>query len=148
MRICAFVVSFLLIAAVSFAADIDGTYSGEVETRMGGFGGMGGRMGGGMGGGMGNSGPMIFTFNLKKGEGTELTGTFQGQYGQPVEIRDGIIKGKKVWFLVDRDMNQQKTVYSFKGKLSGNKLKLEFKTVTENSQFSSPASKINAERVN
>ena len=143
MRICAFVISFLMIAGLSLAAGIEGTYSGEVETQMGGrFGGFGG------GGGMGQGGPRIFTFNLKKGEGTTLTGTFQGQAGPPVAIRDGIIKGKKVWFLVDRDMGQQKFVYSFKGKLSGDKLKLEFKTVREDSQFTGRAEKVNAERVN
>lgn len=138
MRICTFVICLLLVASLSFAAEIDGTYSGEVEVRMG-F--------GRMGGGMGQGGPRILTFKLKA-EGDTLTGTFQGQAGSPVEIRDGIIKGKKIWFLVDRDINQQKSVLSFKGKYSGNKLKLEFKTITENSQYTGRAEKITAKRVN
>ena len=120
MRISAFILVILLITGISFAADINGTWKGEVP-----------QFGGGFGGG-GQAQPMVLIFDFKA-DGETLTG-----YNQPAgmeiqaPIRDGIIKGNKIWFLLDVNMGPSKMVFRYKGKVKGDKLKLFCKSVTEN----------------
>lgn len=117
MRIFACVIGLLLIAGISFAADVDGEWSGEIPS----FGGFGGEP----------APSMVLTFGFKV-DGETLTG-----YNVPVgmdmqvPIRDGIIKGNKIWFLLDVNMGPSKMVFRYKGKIKGDKIKLSFKTVIE-----------------
>ena len=128
MRICIFILGVLLISGVSFAADIDGSWSGEIDNP---FATMGRGMGGGMGGGMQQPAKLQRNFTFKA-DGETLTGSYHGTYGQQVNIREGIIKGKKIWFLVESDYMGSKMTTRYKGKIKGNKIKLTYKTVTEN----------------
>jgi hypothetical protein len=86
---------------VSFAADIDGKWTGQVE---------------------GRNGPQTQTIMLK-GDGNTLTGSVQGRQG-PVDISNGTIDGGNVSFSVVREFNGNKITQQYKGTLSGGELKL------------------------
>jgi hypothetical protein len=86
---------------VSFAADIDGKWTGQVE---------------------GRNGPQTQTIMLK-GDGNTLTGSIQGRQG-PVDISNGTIDGGNVSFSVVREFNGNKITQQYKGTLSGGELKL------------------------
>ncbi|MGA2675088.1 MAG: hypothetical protein ABSE99_17875 [Terracidiphilus sp.] len=66
-------------AATAFAADVTGTWSGDMKTPDG------------------NSFHISFMF---KQDGAKLTGTVQGPRGDPIEIADGKIDGDKLSFTV------------------------------------------------
>ncbi len=122
MRVFTFILAILLTAGISFAADVDGRWSGEVPT----FGGFGGGQGGGQ------AQPMVLTFGFKA-DGETLTGYNEpAGMGMQVPIREGIIKGNKIWFLLDVNMGPSKMVFRYKGKVKGDKIKLSFKSITEN----------------
>jgi hypothetical protein len=87
---------------VSFAADIDGKWTGQVE---------------------GRNGPQSQTLMLKA-SGNTLTGSIQGGRGGPVEISNGTIDGGNVSFTVVREFNGNKVTQEYKGSLSGGDLKL------------------------
>jgi hypothetical protein len=87
---------------VSFAADIDGKWTGQVE---------------------GRNGPQTQTLMLKA-DGNTLTGNVQGGRGGPVEISNGTIDGNNVSFTVVREFGDNKITQEFKGTLSGGELKL------------------------
>jgi hypothetical protein len=86
---------------VSFAADIDGKWTGQVE---------------------GRNGPQTQTIMLKADGGT-LTGSVQGRQGA-VDISNGTIDGSNVSFSVVREFNGNKITQQYKGTLSGGELKL------------------------
>ena len=119
MRICTFALCIFLITSVSFAADVDGIWSGEVPQVRG------------FGGGQAQPELMVLTFGFKA-DGETLTG-YNVPVGMNIQvpIRDGIIKGNKIWFLLDVNMGPSKMVFRYKGKVKGDKIKLLFKTVTE-----------------
>lgn len=87
---------------VSFAADIDGKWTGEVQ---------------------GRNGPQTQTLMLKS-SGNTLSGTVQGARGGPVEITNGTIDGDNVSFIVVREFQENKITQEFKGKMEGGELKL------------------------
>jgi hypothetical protein len=87
---------------VSFAADIDGKWTGQVE---------------------GRNGPQTQTIMLKASDNT-LTGTVEGGRGGPVEISDGKIDGNNVSFKVIREFQGNKVTQEYKGMVSGGELKL------------------------
>ena len=85
----------LAIAALSFAADITGTWSFEVETEMG-------------------SGSPTFTF---KQDGEKLTGTYRGQLGEaPVT---GKVTGDKVEFSFEASPAGEKIKVVYSGAIGG-----------------------------
>ena len=87
--------------AVAYAAGIDGKWTGQVQ---------------------GRNGMQDITFTLKA-EGEKLTGTTTGRGGE-TPISDGTIKGNDVSFKVVREMQGNKFTMAYKGKLSGDELKL------------------------
>jgi hypothetical protein len=87
---------------MSFAADVDGKWTGQVE---------------------GRNGPQTQTLMLKVSGGT-LTGTVEGGRGGPVEISNGVIDGDKISFTVVREFGGNKVTQEFKGAISGGDLKL------------------------
>jgi hypothetical protein len=87
---------------VSFAADIDGKWTGQVE---------------------GRNGPQTQTLMLKA-DGNALTGSVEGGRGGPVEISNGTIDGANVSFTVVRQFGDNKITQQYKGTLSGGDLKL------------------------
>ena len=87
---------------VSFAADIDGKWTGQVE---------------------GRNGPQSQSIMLKA-DGNPLTGNVQGGRGGPVDISNGTIDGNNVSFSVVREFNGNKVTQDYKGTISGGELKL------------------------
>lgn len=120
MRICALVLGILFVAGISFAADVDGRWSGEIkQIQFGGFGG-------------GQAQPTVLTFEFKA-DGEKLTGySIPAGMQIQVPIREGIVKGKKIWFLVDANMFGQEMTYRYKGTVSGDKIKLSYRSVNKN----------------
>ena len=79
---------------VSFAADIDGKWTGQVE---------------------GRNGPQTQTLMLKASGGT-LTGSIQGRQGEPVEISNGTIgDGGAVAFTVVREFRGEQNYAGIQG---------------------------------
>jgi hypothetical protein len=113
MKYCVLAVGFLLMAAgMSFAADIDGTWTGTIQ---------------GPDGGQGF--PISYTF---KADGNTLTGSIPGMPSpdgtpaKPVPIKDGKIDGNNISFTVSFDMGGQEMKMEYKGVLSGDTLKVSF----------------------
>jgi hypothetical protein len=92
-----------LTLCVSFAADIDGKWTGQVE---------------------GRNGPQTQSIMLKA-SGNTLTGSIEGGRGGPVEISNGTIDANNnVAFSVVREFGGNKVTQEYKGTLSGGELKL------------------------
>lgn len=86
----------------SFAADIDGKWTAQIEGRRG---------------------PRTEILMLKVMDNT-LTGTLQGGRGEPVQITNGMIDGNNISFSVVREFRENKVTQDYKGTISGGELKL------------------------
>lgn len=86
----------------SFAADIDGKWTAQIEGRRG---------------------PRTEILMLKVADNA-LTGSLQGGRGEPVQISNGTIDGDNISFTVVREFQGNKMTQEYKGKISGNELKL------------------------
>jgi len=87
---------------VSFAADIDGKWTAQIQGRRG---------------------PRTEILMLKATD-NGLTGSLQGGRGGPVQISNGAINGADVSFSVVREFQGNKVTEEYKGTLSGGELKL------------------------
>jgi hypothetical protein len=99
------VLALSVILATAWAADISGTWKGE----------MAGMRGGGT--------PMEFIFTAKAA-GNKLTGTWKGPQGEGTEISDGKIDGDKVSFTVKSAGKMAGMKINYKGTVSGDEMKL------------------------
>lgn len=102
MRLCVLALSLLLVAGVAYGADIDGTWTGEMDM-------------------MGQKMPISYTF---KAEGNVLTGSTPIME-QEMKIQDGKIDGNNISFSVVFNFGEEMKV-DYKGVLSGNELKLSW----------------------
>ncbi|HLK19373.1 MAG TPA: hypothetical protein VKT81_10465 [Bryobacteraceae bacterium] len=96
------------LVAASFAADVTGKWTYEMQGRQG---------------------AMTATLNLKA-EGNTLTGTVSGRGGE-TEISDGKIDGDNLSFTVVREFNDRKITMKYTGKVTGDGIK--FKVEAEGS---------------
>ena len=96
----ALVLGLVLLAAPAFAADVDGKWTGSVETPMGAI-------------------PVGFTF---KADGAVLTGTSQGPDGSEIPIKDGKVDGSKIAFSVSIDFGGMAIVLNYSGVVSPDKI--------------------------
>ncbi|HLW78560.1 MAG TPA: hypothetical protein VKU44_03085 [Terriglobia bacterium] len=110
MRHPRMIVSIVLSAAVSgmlaallFAADITGKWSGEPD-----------------------QGP-AFVFNFKS-DGAKLTGTMQGREGKDHAIKDGKIEGDAISFSVESEWQGNPITLVMKGKIAGDAIQLRIDT--------------------
>jgi hypothetical protein len=102
-RIPALMLSALLLATVpAFAADVDGTWTGSIETPNG-------------------TVPLSFTF---KADGAKLTGSTQSPDGQSVPLKNGKIEGEKISFSFDVDFGQGPFTFNYTGVVSKTEVKL------------------------
>jgi hypothetical protein len=102
-RIHGLMLSVLLLAtAPAFAADVDGTWTGSLDTPNGPV-------------------PLSFTF---KAEGDKLTGSTASPDGQSVPLKDGKIEGDKISFSFDVDFGQGPFTFNYTGVVSKTELKL------------------------
>jgi hypothetical protein len=98
-----FILAILATAVFAFGADIDGKWTGKVETPNG-------------------SRDVTMKF---KAEGAKLTGSVSGRNGD-TEIQDGKIDGENLSFTVVRNFNGQEFKQNYKGTLKGGELKLQY----------------------
>jgi hypothetical protein len=102
MRIRALVLAMQLCATPAFAAEVDGTWSGTVNTPNGDV-------------------PVGFTF---KADGAKLTGTTTGPDGMEVAIKDGKVDGNNISFAVALDFGGMPFELTYKGVVSPTEIKL------------------------
>ena len=96
-----------LFAVAAFAADVTGTWTGQM-------------------GGPDGDGPTM-TFHFKQ-DGAKLTGTVDGPQGDPLDIHDGKVDGDKISFTLKFDRGDgggMKIVHE--GTISGDEIKLNIK---------------------
>ena len=98
-----FVGAVLLLAlAAAYAADATGKWVAEMPGRNG-------------------TTQTTFTFKV---DGAKLTGTMQGAQGDPTEIAEGKVDGDNISFVVVRKMGENEMKTTWKGKVSGDEIKL------------------------
>lgn len=97
-----FLAGLVLLAAPAFGADIDGKWSGSLETPQGSI-------------------QVGFSF---KADGATLTGTSTGPDGAEMKINNGKVNGNKVSFDVMIDFGGMPFTISYTGEVMGENLKL------------------------
>ena len=102
MKLLASVLVLLVIGVTAYAADVDGTWSGTIQTPMGDL-------------------PVSFTF---KADGAKLTGTTTGFDGSQVPIMDGKVDGNTVTYSVTFDFGGMPLMLSYKGVIAGDQMKV------------------------
>jgi hypothetical protein len=102
MRIFTLTALFLFLAGMAFAADIDGTWTGEVQ-------------------GMGGGEAMKIEYSFKA-DGKTLNGSTKGPDGSEMAFTDGKIDGKDFSFAIDFGMGMP---MKFNGVLKGAKMELK-----------------------
>ena len=104
---------FLLLATAAWAADVTGTWKGEVSTPDG------------------NSFSLTYTF---KQDAAKLTGAVLGPQGDPLPIDNGKVDGDKISFSVKVDFNGG-TVFSSEGTIKGDEITLKTKADSGDMDF-------------
>ena len=102
MRGVASVLLVLVVCVTAYAADIDGAWTGTLQTPMGDF-------------------PVSFTF---KADGAKLTGSTMGFDGAEVPIQDGKIDGNTATWAVTFDFGGMPLMITYKGVVSGTEMKV------------------------
>jgi len=102
MKFKTLLLSSMLMAVPAFGADIDGNWTGAIDTP---------------------NGPMQVDYTFKA-DGAALTGTTKGPDGAPIAIKNGKIDGAKVSFSLDLDFGGQVTTLNYTGALAGDSLSL------------------------
>ena len=102
MKLKSLALALLLAAAPAFAADIDGKWTGSVDTP---------------------GGAMTITYTFKA-DGAKLTGNSLGPDGSPLPIKNGKLEGNKISFSQDIDFGQGPTTFNYTGVVSPTDLKL------------------------
>ena len=101
MKFYATAAAFLLLTVSAFAADVDGKWTGTMNTPNG-------------------DAPVAFTL---KADGANLTGTTLGPDGSEVAIKNGKIQGDTIYFDVDFDFGGMAITLSYKGVVSPGQIK-------------------------
>jgi opacity protein-like surface antigen len=99
-KLLGLVLGLVLLAAPAFAADVDGKWTGMIDTPMGAL-------------------PVGFTF---KADGNALTGTSLGPDGAEIPIKDGKVDGNKIAFTVAIDFGGMAIVLNYSGVVSPDKI--------------------------
>jgi hypothetical protein len=100
IRVLAFIL--LLAAAPAFAADVDGKWTGSIDTP---------------------NGPVQVAYTFKA-DGTTLTGSTTGQDGAPIALKNGKVDGDKISFSMDISMGDTPTTFSYTGVVTATEIKL------------------------
>jgi hypothetical protein len=103
MRLRTLIAGFLFVAVSTFAAAVDGKWSGSISTPGGDF-------------------AVAFTF---KADGAKLTGTMQGMDGMDIKISDGgKVDGDKITFSITLDFGGMPFTLNYTGLVSNDQIKL------------------------
>jgi hypothetical protein len=112
-RMAALILGLLLLATPAFAADVDGKWSGTMNTPGGDF-------------------PVGFVF---KADGAKLTGTMIGMDGMELPIKDGKIDGDKIAYTVTLDFGGMMLELIYKGVVTATEIKLDLSVFDMPFQF-------------
>jgi hypothetical protein len=102
MKFAAILLTMFVLAAPAFAADVDGKWTGSVNT---------------------GNGELAVNFTFKA-DAAKLTGTTTGIDGSDVAIADGKIDGQNITFKVTLDFGGMPFVLNYKGVVSPAEIKL------------------------
>ena len=102
MKMRALLLGLVLVSTPAFAADIDGKWTGSLDTP---------------------NGPVQVNYTFKA-DGATLTGSTSAPDGSPVPIKDGKIDGKKLSFSLTLDFGAGPTTFLYTGEVSATELKL------------------------
>ena len=102
-RVSMLLVAVLFTAIPVFAADVDGKWTGPLETPMGEV-------------------PITFTF---KADGDKLTGSMLGMDGNEIPIANGKIEGSTITYTVMLDFGGMALEMNYKGVVSAGEIKLD-----------------------
>lgn len=102
MRFRLFLCTLVLTAASAWAADIDGKWSGSMDTP---------------------NGAINLFYNLKA-EGSTVTGTMTGPDGSEIKIENGKLDGDRVAFSATVNFNGMQVTIGFSGLVKGSDLAL------------------------
>ncbi len=102
MKMRALLLGLVLVTSPAFAADIDGKWTGSLDTP---------------------NGPVQVNYAFKA-DGAALTGSTSVPDGSDVPIKDGKIDGKKVSFSLTLDFGAGPTTFIYTGEVSPTELKL------------------------
>lgn len=102
MKFLSVILIMLVLGVTSYAADVDGKWTGAIQGPQGDI-------------------PLAFTF---KADGSTLTGTTAGFDGSEVAIKDGKIDGNMISFTVTLDFGGMPFMLSYKGVVSSSQIKM------------------------
>jgi hypothetical protein len=102
-RVCMLLALVLFAVVPAFAADVDGKWTGPLETPMGEV-------------------PVTFTF---KADGDKLSGTMLGMDGSEIPIANGKVDGNTISYTVMLDFNGMPLELIYKGVVSSGEIKLD-----------------------
>ena len=101
MKLCATALGLLLVAVSAFAADVNGKWTGAMNTPNGDV-------------------PITFTF---KADGASLTGATMGPDGAEIKIADGKVDGNKISFSLTFDFGGMPFTMNYQGVVSESQIK-------------------------
>jgi hypothetical protein len=101
-RLRLLLLGLLLVAAPAFAANVDGNWSGSVDTP---------------------NGPVEVNYTFKA-DGAKLTGNTTGPDGTKIDIKDGKVDGDKISFTLDLDMGGNAMSFKYTGVVSAGAIAL------------------------
>src|SRR5262245_10214880 len=102
MKLIASLLVLLIVSSTAFAADVDGKWSGTIQSPMGDL-------------------PVSFTF---KADGAMLTGSTMGFDGSEVPIKDGKIDGNNISWTVTFDFGGMPLMLSYKAVVATDEMKV------------------------
>jgi hypothetical protein len=101
-KLKALLLGLLLYCVPAFAANVDGDWSGSLDTP---------------------NGPVQISYTFKT-DGATLAGTTTGPDGSKLAIKDGKVDGDKISFAVDIDLGGTPTTFKYTGVVSANGIAL------------------------
>ena len=102
MKIRALALGLLLAAAPAFGADVDGKWTGSLDTP---------------------NGPVELSY-VFKADGKTLSGSMAGMDGSSIALKNGTIDGNKLAFSIDVDVGGGPTTFKYTGEMTAAGIKL------------------------
>jgi hypothetical protein len=113
MNIRAIALGLLLAASPAFAADIDGKWTGSIDTP---------------------NGPVQVNY-IFKADGAKLTGTADGPNGSTLQLENGKVDGSKISYSLTLDFGQGPTTFNYTGQLAAGELKVHTEVMGQPLEF-------------